>query len=59
MRKLIVFNQVSLDGYFAGMNGDISWAKKDPTDAEKPALKLTRTRTFGNGNVLLCYEPMG
>ena len=25
---------------------------------EKLALKLTRTRTFGNGNVLLCYEPM-
>ena len=24
----------------------------------KPALKLTSTRTFGNGNVLLCYEPM-
>jgi dihydrofolate reductase len=20
-------------------------------------LKLTRTRTFGNGNVVLCYEP--
>jgi dihydrofolate reductase len=20
--------------------------------------KLTKTRTFGNGNVLLCYEPM-
>jgi hypothetical protein len=25
---------------------------------KKLALKLTRTRTFGNGNVLLCYEPM-
>jgi dihydrofolate reductase len=24
---------------------------------EKLALKLTRTRAFGNGNVLLCYEP--
>jgi dihydrofolate reductase len=23
----------------------------------KPTLKLTSTRTFGNGNVLLCYEP--
>jgi dihydrofolate reductase len=20
-------------------------------------LKLTKTRTFGNGNILLCYEP--
>jgi dihydrofolate reductase len=24
---------------------------------QKQILKLTRTRTFGNGNVLLCYEP--
>ena len=26
--------------------------------AGKLALKLTRTRVFGNGNVLLCYEPV-
>ena len=25
---------------------------------EKLTLKLTKTRTFGNGNVMLCYEPM-
>ena len=24
---------------------------------KKLPLKLTKTRTFGNGNVLLCYEP--
>ncbi len=24
---------------------------------DKLTLKLTKTRTFGNGNVLLCYEP--
>lgn len=24
---------------------------------EKLALRLTRSRAFGNGNVLLCYEP--
>jgi len=31
MRKIIVFNQVTLDGYFADMNGDMSWAhKNDP-----------------------------
>jgi dihydrofolate reductase len=29
MRKLIVFGQVTLDGYFAGMDGDISWAHRD------------------------------
>jgi hypothetical protein len=26
---------------------------------EKLPLKLIKTRTFRNGNVLLCYEPMG
>lgn len=24
---------------------------------DKVALKRTKTRTFGNGNVLMCYEP--
>ncbi|MGH9842979.1 MAG: dihydrofolate reductase family protein [Blastocatellia bacterium] len=32
MRKLLVFNHVTLDGYFVDMNGDMSWAHKD--DAE-------------------------
>jgi dihydrofolate reductase len=31
MRKLIVFNNVSLDGYFTDTRGDMSWAhKQDP-----------------------------
>ena len=30
--EIIVFNQVSLDGYFADANGDMSWAHKQ--DAE-------------------------
>ena len=31
MRKLMVFNQVSLDGYFVDKRGDMSWAhKSDP-----------------------------
>jgi dihydrofolate reductase len=34
MRKLIVFNHVSLDGYFVDQSGDMSWAKADPNDAE-------------------------
>jgi dihydrofolate reductase len=29
MRKVIVFNQVSLDGYFTDAKGDMSWAHKD------------------------------
>ncbi len=34
MRKLIVFNSVSLDGYIADRNGDMSWAHADRSDAE-------------------------
>ncbi len=34
MRKLGAFIQVSLDGYFAGPDGDISFAHKDPNDSE-------------------------
>ncbi len=29
MRKLLVFNNVTLDGYFVDKNGDMSWAHKD------------------------------
>ena len=34
MRKLVVFNHVSLDGYFVDANGDMSWAKTDHNDPE-------------------------
>ena len=31
MRRLMVFNSVTLDGYFTGADGDLSWAHKaDP-----------------------------
>lgn len=32
MRRLVVFNSVTIDGYFSGKNGDLSWAKshEDP-----------------------------
>ena len=29
MRELHVFNQLTLDGYFTGYNGDLSWAHKE------------------------------
>src|SRR5262245_54576558 len=34
MRKLVVFNHVSLDGYFVDVNGEMSWAKADHQDVE-------------------------
>ena len=33
MRKLTVFNHVTLDGYFTGENGDMSWAHNGSDDA--------------------------
>ncbi|MEO7368940.1 MAG: dihydrofolate reductase family protein [Gemmatimonadaceae bacterium] len=32
MRKLIVFETVSLDGFFAGPSGDLSWAHRNDDD---------------------------
>jgi dihydrofolate reductase len=34
MRKIIVFNHISLDGYFVGTNGDSGWAHKNSDDPE-------------------------
>ena len=34
MRKLAVFNNVSLDGYFTDKNNDMSWVHQDPADSE-------------------------
>jgi dihydrofolate reductase len=34
MRKLVAFTQLTLNGFFAGPAGDISWAHKDSHDTE-------------------------
>ncbi|MFZ1916204.1 MAG: dihydrofolate reductase family protein [Terriglobales bacterium] len=34
MRRLVVFNNVTLDGYFVDSHGDMSWAHKGREDAE-------------------------
>jgi dihydrofolate reductase len=57
MRKVVVFNQVSLDGYFVDMNGDMSWAHKN--DAEWNA--FTAENASGGGQLLfgrVTYELM-
>ena len=45
MRKLIVFNQVSLDGYFTDADGDMSWAHKQ--DAEWNAFVAENAKSGG------------
>jgi dihydrofolate reductase len=48
MRKVIVFNRVSIDGYFAGPNGEIDWFVHDPeVDKAAHALMHPDTVLFG------------
>ena len=47
MRKLSVFNLVTLDGYFAGPGGDISWHNVDPEFQEYAE------KNSNSGNTLL------
>jgi dihydrofolate reductase len=48
MRKLIVFNNVSLDGYFTDHNGDMNWAHSQ--DAEWNA--FTQENAGGGGELV-------
>jgi dihydrofolate reductase len=50
MSRLIVFNQISLDGYFSGPNGDIDWAHKTGKDPEWEGFVAENA---GGGGVLL------
>lgn len=50
MRKLVVFNHVSLDGYFVDGKGDMSWTHADPQDAEWNAFV---TSNAGSGGALV------
>jgi dihydrofolate reductase len=40
MRRLIVFNNISLDGYFVDAKGDMSWAHNTTPDAEWDAFMV-------------------
>ncbi len=50
MRKLLVFNQLSLDGYFTDRNGDISWAHRGSDDPEWNAFVAENAK--GGGELL-------
>jgi dihydrofolate reductase len=59
VRKLIVFNHVTLDGYFVGVDGDFSWAHKGNDDAEYSA--FVAENASGGGELLfgrITYELM-
>ena len=59
MRKLVVFNQVTLDGYFADLNGEMGWAHKDASDTEWNA--FVEENAKGGGQLLfgrITYEHM-
>lgn len=60
MPKLIVFNQVSLDGYFTGENGDLSWAHA--RNREDPEFQSFVAENAQGGGVLVfgrvTYEMM-
>jgi dihydrofolate reductase len=44
MRKIVMFNLISLDGFFAGPKGEIDW---HVTDDEFNKFGVEQTRTFG------------
>jgi dihydrofolate reductase len=59
MRKLIIFNHVTLDGYFVGEKGDFSWARIGNDDAEYSAFVTENAK--GEGQLLfgrITYELM-
>ena len=60
MRRLIVFNMISLDGYFVDENGDMSWAHSDRSnDAEFN--EFVQNNAKGGGELLFgrkTYELM-
>ena len=59
MPKLIVFNHVSLDGYFVDAQGTMNWARHDRTDPEWNA--FVSGNASGNGTLVMgrvTYELM-
>jgi dihydrofolate reductase len=59
MPRLVVFNNVTVDGYFAAVNGDLDWAHRDSRDAEFQAFVADNAE--GGGRLLFgrrTYEIM-
>jgi dihydrofolate reductase len=59
MRKLIVFNSISLDGYFVDINGEMKWAHNAKQDEEWDA--FVASNAHGGGMLVfgrITYELM-
>lgn len=52
MRKVIMFNRVSVDGFFAGPNGEIDWFVVDP-ELDKALHEMGQPDVVAPGTVLL------
>src|SRR6476660_6426489 len=53
MRKLIVFNHISLDGYFVDASGSMAWAKMDNMDNDDPEYNaFVGENASGDGTLL-------
>jgi len=48
MQRLIVFNNLSLDGYFTNRHGDMGWAHAGPPDLEFSAFSARNARGGGS-----------
>ena len=61
MRKLSVYNSVTLDGYFTGANGDFSWAHRQDPEHESEFQEFVEANARGGGELLfgrITYELM-
>ena len=59
MRRLVVFNNVTVDGYFAAANGEIQWAQRNAQDEEYNAFVAGNAN--GEGQLLfgrITYQMM-
>ncbi|MDN4594679.1 dihydrofolate reductase family protein [Polycladomyces subterraneus] len=50
MRKVIMFNRISIDGFFAGLNGEIDWFVND-TEVDKALHEMMQPDTILFGKV--------
>jgi dihydrofolate reductase len=61
MRKLTVFNSISLDGYFTGRNGDLSWAHRQSQNDKEFQEFVAGNASGGDSELLfgrVTYEMM-